>query len=94
MAGLDGIENQTEPGEPINKNITDLTKREIKRIKKLPASLEDALAALETDYDYLLRGGILDETLINNWTKIKRYTEIERLQYRPHPYEYNMYFDL
>lgn len=94
MAGLDGIENETEPGEPINKNIADLTKRERNRIKKLPSDLEEALAALENDCEYLLRGDIIDNTLINNWTKIKRHNEIERLQYRPHPYEYNMYFDL
>ncbi|MCP4228610.1 MAG: glutamine synthetase, partial [bacterium] len=94
MAGLDGIEEETEPGEPIDKNITDLSKRERKRIKMLPKSLDEALFALENDSNYLLRENIFDQTLIQNWITIKRKNEIECLQYRPHPYEYNMYFDL
>ncbi|MBK6733204.1 MAG: hypothetical protein IPG61_03815 [bacterium] len=91
MAGLDGIEKGIDPvalgfapeAVPVN---------ERKPIDYLPRSLADALDALEHDHEFLLRGGVFDEKLIERWLAIKR-DEIADMNRRPHPYEYTMYFD-
>jgi glutamine synthetase len=97
MAGLDGIQNRIDPTEsgfgPINKNIYHLPEEERKRIKSVPGSLEEALAALESDHDYLTKGGVFTEDFISAWIEYKRSTEIEPLRIRTHPYELYLYYD-
>ncbi|MCX7940467.1 MAG: type I glutamate--ammonia ligase [Elusimicrobiota bacterium] len=94
MAGLDGIINKIDPGEPVDKNIYELTDEELKQIPTVPKSLEEALDALEKDHEYLLRGGVFTEDLIETWLEYKREHECDAVRLRPHPYEFYLYFDI
>ncbi|MPZ23447.1 MAG: type I glutamate--ammonia ligase [Dehalococcoidia bacterium] len=93
MAGLDGIENQIDPGQPLDRNTYELSASEASSVRTLPGSLEEALAALEEDHDFLLRGNVFTPDVIDVWLDYKRQREIDELRLRPHPYEYYMYFD-
>lgn len=93
MAGLDGIENRIHPGEPLDKNIYDLPPEELADIVKAPASLEEALRALEGDHDFLLKGDVFTEDILQTWINYKKEREIAVLAQRPHPYEFYLYFD-
>jgi glutamine synthetase len=93
MAGLDGIENRIDPGEPLDKNIYDLPPAELTKIRKAPASLDAALAALENDHDFLLKGDVFTEDVIQTWIQYKMEREIIPLAQRPHPYEFFLYYD-
>ncbi|KAB1644185.1 type I glutamate--ammonia ligase [Gulosibacter chungangensis] len=92
MAGLDGIQNRIEPLEPIDKDLYELPPEEAKNIPQMPVSLSEALHALEEDHDYLLKGGVFDEDLIQTWIEYKTNAEIVPMAERPHPYEYELYF--
>lgn len=94
MAGLDGIENRIEPGPPFDKDIYGLPPEELKDIPCLPGNLNEALAALENDYYFLLKGDVFTEDVIKTWIKYKRENEIVPLSLRPHPYEFYLYFDI
>jgi glutamine synthetase len=93
MAGLDGVQNKIHPGEPLDKNIYDLPPEELASIPKAPGSLDDALAALEADHDFLLKGDVFTEDVIETWIGYKREREIAAMAKRPHPYEFFMYYD-
>lgn len=92
MAGIDGILNRIDPGEPMDKNIYDLPPEEAKAIPTLPSSLEEALEHLEADHAFLLRGDVFTEDVIRVWIECKR-KEVEALRTRPHPYEFHLYYD-
>ncbi len=94
MAGLDGIKNNLDPGDPVDKNIYELPAEEAAKIKQVPATFEEALDALEADHDFLLEGGVFTEDLLDVWIRYKREHEIDPIRLRPHPYEYHLYFDL
>ncbi|MDH5559812.1 MAG: type I glutamate--ammonia ligase [Deltaproteobacteria bacterium] len=94
MAGLDGIQNKIEPPEPIDKNIYDLPPEEVLEIKGVPASLEEALEALEKDYEFLLKGEVFTKKLIDSYIYYKRNSELKQIQLRPHPYEFSLYYDI
>ena len=94
MAGLDGIENKIDPGEPLDKNIYALGPEELANIPTLPTSLEGALGALESDHDFLLKGDVFTQGLIDTWIEYKRENEVDQLRLRPHPYEMHMYYDV
>ncbi|MGI9558057.1 MAG: type I glutamate--ammonia ligase [Thermodesulfobacteriota bacterium] len=94
MAGLDGIENKINPGEPMDKDIYALGPEELKNIPSVPASLEDALKALEKDHDFLLRGGVFDEDLLDTWVSYKMENEVNPIRLRPVPHEFTLYFDV
>jgi glutamine synthetase len=94
MAGLDGIENRIEPGEPLDKDSYHLTPRESARIKTVPSSLEEALDALEKDHDYLLKGDVFTPDVVETWLEYKRTVEVDSVRLRPHPYEFYLYFDV
>jgi glutamine synthetase len=94
MAGLDGIENKIDPGEPIDKDLYDLEPHEAARIPTLPGSLEEALRHLERDHQFLLKGGVFTEDLIQAWIHYKRTREIDPIRLRPHPYEFFLYYDV
>ena len=93
MAGLDGIVNRIDP-------VARGWRRRMRRARPrrehlqgyLPRSLDDALDALEADHHFLLRDDVFPEALIRRWLEIKR-EEISRINKRPHPYEFTMYFD-
>ncbi len=93
MAGLDGIKNKIEPPEPVDKDLYELPPEEHAQIDQLPASLEEALAALEADHDYLTAGGVFTPDLIETWVEYKRAHEIDPIRQRPHPHEVELYYD-
>ncbi|HEX8771981.1 MAG TPA: type I glutamate--ammonia ligase [Pyrinomonadaceae bacterium] len=94
MAGLDGVQNRIDPGEPLDKDIYDLSPELLKDVPSLPGSLDEALNALETDHDFLLKGDVFTPDLIDRWITYKREKEIQPLRMRPHPLEFGMYFDI
>ena len=98
MAGIDGIENEIDPSAegfgPFEVDIAEMPEAERAKIKMLPTSLEDALNALRDDHDFLLKGGVFTEDLIDAWIKYKLEKEVEPLQARPHPYEFELYSDI
>ncbi|ADU64812.1 glutamine synthetase, type I [Desulfurispirillum indicum S5] len=92
MAGLDGIENKIDPGQPLDKNIYDLDPVELSTIPSMPGSLEESLAALEEDHEFLLKGDVFTPDIIEIWCDYKRNNEIKPLSLRPHPMEFSMYY--
>jgi len=94
MAGLDGIANKIDPGEPMEKDLYDLEAREAARVPTMPGSLDDALRNLEKDHQFLLKGGVFTEDLIEAWIGYKRTREVDPLRLRPHPYEFFLYYDV
>jgi glutamine synthetase len=94
MAGLDGIQNRIDPGEPLDKDIYDLSPEELKNVPSLPGSLEEALNALENDHEFLLKGDVFSKTMIERWISYKREKEVNPMRLRPHPLEFSMYYDV
>ena len=94
MAMLDGIQNKTRPGEPLDKDIYDLQPEELTDVPKTPESLEEAIAALEADHEFLLRGDVFTEDVLDTWMWYKREHEAEQVRIRPHPYEFALYYDM
>lgn len=94
MAGLDGVQNRIDPGEPLDKDIYDLSPEELKDVPSLPGSLDEALIALENDHEFLLKGDVFSMEMIERWIKYKRENEINKLRLRPHPLEFSMYYDI
>ena len=94
MAGLDGIQNRIDPGEPLDKDIYDLSPEELKNVPSLPGSLEEALNALENDHEFLLKGDVFSSAMIERWISYKRANEVAPLRLRPHPLEFSMYYDV
>jgi glutamine synthetase len=92
MAGLDGIRSKTEPPEPIDKDLYDLPPEDFANVTQTPGSLPEVLAALQTDHDYLLEGGVFTPDLIETWVDWKIENEIDPVRLRPTPYEFEMYF--
>ncbi len=94
MAGLDGIQNQIDPGEPIDKDLYDLPPEEAARVKSTPGSLPEVLDALEADHEFLLKGDVFTPDVIEVWLEYKRTREVDPIRLRPHPYEFHLYFDI
>jgi len=93
MAGLDGIEKQMDPGQPLEKNTYELTARESARLRTVPGSLDESLNALERDQEFLLKAGVFTQDVIDTWISYKRENEIDPVRLRPHPWEFHLYFD-
>ncbi|MCW2723912.1 MAG: glutamine synthetase, type [Frankiales bacterium] len=94
MAGLDGIRNKIEPPLPVDKDLYELPPDELANVAQVPGSLEEVLVALENDHEYLLEGGVFTPDLIETWIAYKRENEIDALRLRPHPYEFQLYYDI
>jgi glutamine synthetase len=94
MAVIDGIQNKLHPGEPLDKDIYDLPPEEAAEIPKTPGSLDEALDALERDHDFLLRGDVFTQDVIDTWVSYKRKNEADAVRLRPHPYEFCLYYDI
>lgn len=92
-AGLNGIKNQTKPGEPLDVDIYELSPEELSKIPSTPGSLEAALENLEKDHDFLTESGVFTEDFIQNWITYKLDKEINPMRLRPHPYEFSLYYD-
>ena len=93
MAGLDGVLRKIDPGEPLDKDIYDLSPEEMKNVPSMPASLDEALTCLEEDNDFLLKGDVFTADFIDNYIAYKRKNEAEAIRLRPHPYEFHLYYD-
>lgn len=94
MAGLDGIQNRIDPGEPIDKDLYELPPSEAKKIKQVPGSLDAVLAALEADHDFLLKGDVFTMDLLEAYISYKKSAELDPVRMRPHPYEFTLYYDI
>lgn len=92
-AGLDGIKNKIEPGEPLDVDIYDLSPEELSKVPSTPGSLEGALEALEKDHTFLTEPGVFTEDFINTWISYKLDNEVNPMRLRPHPYEFALYYD-
>jgi glutamine synthetase len=94
MAGLDGIQNRINPGEPIDMNLYDLPPAERAKVPSTPGSLEEALDALEGDHQFLLRGDVFTKDAIETYLSYKRSRELDEIRLRPHPCEFFLYYDV
>jgi len=94
MAGLDGIKNKIEPPQPVDKDLYELPPDEAAAIPQVPASLTEVLDALEADHDFLLEGGVFTPDLIETWIDFKRSNEVDPIRLRPHPHEFELYYDI
>ncbi|MEX0766570.1 MAG: type I glutamate--ammonia ligase [bacterium] len=94
LAGIDGIKNKIDPGKPMDVDLYDLEASEAAKIKQLPGTLDEALAALERDHKFLLEGGVFTRDLIETWIELKRTKEIDHVRMRPHPAEFFLYYDV
>ena len=94
MAGLDGIHNKIEPPKPVDKDLYELEGEEAAAIPQVPGSLSEVLDNLEKDHEYLTRGGVFTKDLIETWIAYKRSAEVDYVRLRPHPAEFELYYDI
>jgi glutamine synthetase len=93
LAGLDGIMQGMDPGEPVDVDIYELPPELQARIRTVPGSLDAALRALEEDHEFLLRGDVFTEDFLQTWIEYKRFREVDPVRLRPHPYEFYLYYN-
>ena len=93
MAALDGIKNKTDPGEPLDRDIYEMTPEELANTRKTPGSLPEAIQALEDDHGFLLAGNVFTQDLVDAWVAWKKAREIDPIRLRPVPYEFHLYYD-
>jgi glutamine synthetase len=94
MAGLDGIQNKIEPPKPVDKDLYELEGAEAAAIPQVPGSLDVVLDNLERDHEFLTKGGVFTKDLIDTWIDFKRKQEVDYVRLRPHPAEFELYYDL
>ncbi|MBN2008231.1 type I glutamate--ammonia ligase [candidate division KSB1 bacterium] len=93
MAALDGIENKIDPGNPLDRDIYDMTRAELASVPHVPGSLREALESLAEDHAFLVKGGVFTDDFIETWINYKTEFELEPMSLRPHPYEFQLYYD-
>ena len=94
LAGLDGIQNRIDPGQPVDEDLFEMSPERLKNIPTVPSSLGEALDALEKDHAFLLKGGVFTQDVLDVWIDYKRTREIDPVRLRPHPWEFYLYFDV
>ncbi len=94
MAGLDGVQNKIDPGDPLDKDIYALSPEELADVPTAPGSLEEALRDLEEDHEFLLKGDVFTRDAIDMWLSYKQENEVDELRLRPHPFEFFLYYDI
>ena len=94
MAGLDGVQNQIDPGEPMDKDLDDLPPEEAAKVKQVPGSLPAVLDALAADHEFLLKGDVFTSDLLDAYIAYKWEAEVDPVRMRPHPHEFSLYFDI
>ncbi len=94
MAGIDGIQKKMHPGDPLDKDIYSLTPEELAEVPSAPGSLEEALRALKDDHEFLLKGDVFTQDVVDTWIDWKINKELNPVRLRPHPYEFALYFDV
>ena len=92
LAGLDGIKNRIDPGAPSDFDLFH-GPQGTAGIPQVPGSLEESLSALEADHAFLLEGGVFTQDLIDTWITWKRENEVDTVRLRPHPTEFQLYYD-
>jgi glutamine synthetase len=92
---MDGIQNRIDPGKPLDRDIYEMTRGEMKEmgIRTTPGSLEEAITALEQDHDFLTKGNVFTDDLVHTWIAYKREKELDPIRLRPHPHEFYLYYD-
>ncbi|MBF0187132.1 MAG: glutamine synthetase, partial [Magnetococcales bacterium] len=93
MAGIDGIENKIDPGAPMDKNLYDLPAEELKDIPTVCGSLREALEALDKDREYLKKGDVFSDDLIDAWIDLKM-EDVHTVEHMPHPAEFMLYYSV
>ena len=93
MAGLDGIENGYDPGKPLQQDLFELSAQDTAALPQVPASLDEALKALEDDHEFLLKGDVFTKDVVENWVRFKTENDVDPVRLRPHPYEFYLSFD-
>jgi glutamine synthetase len=95
MAMIDGIQNKIDPGKPLDRDIYEMSRAEMREqgIRTTPGSLEEAIDALEKDHAFLTKGDVFTEDLVQTWIDYKRSKELDPIRLRPHPAEFALYFD-
>lgn len=97
MAGLDGIKHRRDPVKlgfgPLDRNVYALSPEELASIRSVPGSLGEALENLRQDHEWLLEGGVFTEDVIQTWIRYKQQNEVDQVNLRPHPMEYELYFN-
>ncbi|HKF61221.1 MAG TPA: type I glutamate--ammonia ligase [Dongiaceae bacterium] len=93
MAGLDGIQNKIHPGDPMDKNLYDLPPEELKNVPTVCGSLREAVNALQADSDFLKKGDVFTDDLIDSYLELK-WEEIYAFEHTPHPIEFKMYYSV
>jgi glutamine synthetase len=95
MAMMDGIQNRIDPGNPLDRDIYEMTPHEMREqgIRTTPGSLQEAIDALDADRAFLTKGGVFTEDLIQTWIDYKKDKELDPMRLRPHPYEFYLYYD-
>lgn len=94
MAAIDGIQNKIDPGDPLDKNIYDLPPEELAKVPSAPGSLDEALACLKADQEFLLKGDVFTRDALEMWIEYKTKAEVDAVRLRPHPHEFFLYFDI
>jgi glutamine synthetase len=94
MAGLDGIDNKIDPGEPLDKDIYSLSPEELKEVPHVPRSLEEALESLRADHAFLLKGDVFSADVLDAWITYKQDNELDAVRIRPTPTEFALYYDV
>ncbi len=94
MAGLDGIQNRIDPGDPLDKDIYSLSPEELAGVPSTPGSLEEALGALKEDHEFLMKGDVFTEDVVERWVGYKTEQEVNPINLRPVPYEFALYYDI
>jgi glutamine synthetase len=94
MAGVDGVQNKIDPGDPLDKDIYSLSSEELSHVPHMPGSLEEALERLQTDCQFLLKGDVFTRDVLDTWVEYKREKEINPVRLRPVPYEFLLYYDI
>jgi glutamine synthetase len=94
MAGLDGIQNKIEPPKPVDKDLYELEGAEAAAIPQVPGSLDAVLNNLERNNEFLTKGGVFTKDLVETWIDFKRKQEVDYVRLRPHPAEFELYYDI
>jgi glutamine synthetase len=94
MAGIDGVKHKADPGAPLDKDIYGLPPEEVASVPLMPASLEEAIECLQGDHEFLLEGDVFLRDSIENWIEYKMKKEADAMRLRPHPHEFELYFDI
>ena len=93
MAGIDGIVNKIHPGDPLDVDLYELTPEQAANVQQVPGSLGEVLDALEEDHDFLMKGDVFTQDLLETWLDYKRTRELDEVRLRPHPFEFHLYYD-